>query len=75
MSKEEITIEEFSEFVRNMRKSTGLSQTEFANAIGVSFASIQRWEQKKKYPNDIYSVLQNIRDVVKQKIKSKRLIA
>ena len=72
MSKDAITNEEFSEFVRFMRKSTGLSQTVFADAIGVSFASIQRWEQGKKFPEDKYLVIQNIRHVVKQRIKSKR---
>ena len=38
------------EEVRRIRKQALLSQTEFAEAVGVSFATVNRWENGKGIP-------------------------
>ena len=42
--------EEFSKFVKHMRRELGRSQAELAGALGVSFATINRWENGKTTP-------------------------
>lgn len=41
----------FSEVVKLARKETGMSQEDLAHALGVSFATINRWENGKTKPN------------------------
>lgn len=36
--------------VRDIRSSLGLSQSEFAQLIGVSVATLQNWEQGRRQP-------------------------
>ena len=46
-----IAAERFSsEHSRRIRKSTGLSQTEFAAQIGVPVDTVRNWEQGKRSP-------------------------
>ncbi len=40
----------FSEQVKFVRMTLGLSQTELANDIGVSYATISRWEREVRTP-------------------------
>ncbi len=40
----------FSEKVKYAREKLVLSQTEFANKLGVSFASVNRWENGIRIP-------------------------
>ena len=41
------------EEVRRVRKQAVLSQTEFAEAVGVSYATVNRWENGKGIPRVI----------------------
>lgn len=40
--------------IKEIRKEHGLSQTAFANLIGVTQDSISLWEQNKRVPDTIY---------------------
>ena len=40
----------WSDIIRNLRNKMLLSQTELANLLGVSFASINRWENGHNEP-------------------------
>lgn len=40
----------YSEAIKELRKQLILSQTEFAELLGVSFQSINRWERGKHEP-------------------------
>ncbi len=42
--------EEFPEKVKEVRRQLGISQEELAHALGVSFATINRWENGKTTP-------------------------
>lgn len=42
--------ENFAEKVKEVRKQLGLSQEELAHELGVSFATINRWENAKTVP-------------------------
>lgn len=37
--------------IKEVRLSSHLSQTEFAEAVGVSFTTVNRWENAKAIPN------------------------
>lgn len=71
--KEDVPIEEFADFVRFMRKSIGLSQEKFGDAVGVTTASVCRWEKGVRKPKELYEVIENIRYVVKERIRKRRL--
>ncbi|HHG89815.1 MAG TPA: XRE family transcriptional regulator [Devosia sp.] len=45
--------ENFSELVKDVRKQLGYSQEELAHALGVSFASVNRWENGKTRPSKL----------------------
>ena len=40
----------FPELVREVRRQLGISQEELAHELGVSFATINRWENAKTTP-------------------------
>jgi putative transcriptional regulator len=42
--------ENFAETVREIRQQLGLSQEELAHELGVSFSTINRWENSKTVP-------------------------
>ncbi len=42
--------ETFPELVREVRRQLGISQEELAHELGVSFATINRWENGKTTP-------------------------
>ncbi len=42
--------ENFAEMVKEARHQLGLSQEELAHELGVSFATINRWENAKTVP-------------------------
>jgi putative transcriptional regulator len=44
-------IENFPEMVKALRKQLGLSQEDLAHALGVSFATVNRWENGKTSPS------------------------
>ncbi len=41
----------FSVFIRNIRLRMNMSQEDFARELGVSFATINRWETGKNKPS------------------------
>ena len=41
----------FSSEIKNFRLSCLMNQTEFGNALGVSFTTVNRWENGKAGPN------------------------
>lgn len=41
----------FSSEIKNFRLSCLMNQTEFGNALGVSFTTVNRWEKGKARPN------------------------
>jgi putative transcriptional regulator len=45
--------EKFSEFVKEVRWQLGLSQEDLAHKLGVSFATINRWENRKTTPSKL----------------------
>ncbi len=47
MTKKPVT---FPEFVKEVRRQLGISQQELAHELGVSFATINRWENGKTTP-------------------------
>jgi len=44
---------EFSEIIKKVRKILALSQTQLADALSVSFSTINRWENKKVEPSKL----------------------
>lgn len=45
--------EEFPKLVREVRKQLGISQEGLAHALGVSFATVNRWENAKTSPSKL----------------------
>ena len=48
-----------SEKIKDIRRKSLLSQMEFADEIGVSFSTVNRWENGKTVPN--YQALKKIK--------------
>ena len=48
-----IESETFSERVKKVRSQLNLSQEDLAHAIGVSFATVNRWENGKTSPSKL----------------------
>ncbi len=55
---------EISALVRETRFRLGLTQEQFAQKLGVSFQSVNRWENKRTKPLPI--VLRQIEEVLRQ---------
>jgi putative transcriptional regulator len=45
--------ENFPEMVKDVRRQLALSQEELAHALGVSFATVNRWENGKTVPSKL----------------------
>ena len=45
--------EKFSEIVREVRKQLGITQEDLAHTLGVSFATVNRWENAKTSPSKL----------------------
>ncbi len=45
--------ENFPETVKEVRRQLGLSQEELAHALGVSFATVNRWENGRTAPSKL----------------------
>jgi len=45
--------EKFPELVKDVRSQLGLSQEDLARALGVSFATVNRWENGKTSPSKL----------------------
>lgn len=55
---------EFSQLVQTMRQRSGLTQTELAAKIGVSYYSVNRWENRRTMP--VALALKRIEDVLRE---------
>jgi len=42
---------ELSEILKSIRAELNITQTDLANAVHVSFSTVNRWENKKVIPN------------------------
>jgi putative transcriptional regulator len=51
-------------FVREIRKRTGLTQEKFAARLGVTFPTINRWENGRARPSPL--ALQKIEELLKE---------
>ena len=54
--------------IKEMREVTGLSQSKFANAIGVPVRTLQYWEQDKRTPPPYVVAL------IEYKLRNEKLI-
>ena len=45
--------DQFSDLVTDVRKQLNLTQKEMANELGVSFATINRWENGRTVPSQL----------------------
>ncbi len=50
--------------IKEIRRKCLLNQTEFAESIGVSFSTVNRWENEKAIPN--YQALKKIKEFCKK---------
>jgi len=55
---------QFSRLVQEMRQRSGLTQTELAAKIGVSYYSVNRWENQKTMPVSL--ALKRIEEVLRE---------
>jgi len=46
-------LENFPERLKEVRRQLGLSQEDLAHALGVSFATVNRWENGKTNPSKL----------------------
>ncbi len=59
---------EFSQQIKIVRLKLHMSQTEFGKLLGVSFSTVNRWENERSSPN--YKALRNFEKLCKDnKIK------
>ena len=49
---------EYADLILQIRKECSMSQKEFAKELGVSFASVNRWERRRTKPSqmEIHSI-------------------
>ena len=52
-----VIILELSEILKNIRAELNITQTDLAEAVHVSFSTVNRWENKKVNPNRMARVL------------------
>ncbi len=44
---------DYSRRIKNVRGAQGLTQAQFAQLLGVSYASVNRWENGQSRPNNL----------------------
>ena len=69
---EQVSREDFAEFVLNMRKSLGVNRTDFSRISGISTHTLARWEKQLIYPRKVDEKIKKIRDSVKVELKRRR---
>ena len=45
------------ETIKELRRSLGLSQSQFARALGVSVVAVQKWEQGTRNPTPLVALI------------------
>ncbi|MFY0760229.1 helix-turn-helix transcriptional regulator [Metabacillus dongyingensis] len=66
---EELTAEEFGEFLRYMRTSINMNQGRFADELGVRRSNYNKLENGKHMPKKCDRLINSVRVLVKQKIR------
>jgi putative transcriptional regulator len=59
---------ELGDLIRDLRQALGLTQEKFAAQVGVSFPTVNRWENKRATPSPL--AMEKIAAMVKQVRKS-----
>ena len=59
---------DFSEAIKEIRQECYMSQQAFANELGVSFSTVNRWEKDKAIPN--YQTMKRL--VIKDRLQKFR---
>ena len=73
MTEEELRRVDLVEFMRNMRLSVSWSKQRLGDAIGVSEATIRRWEKTHNFGrHDINEVEMIIREAIKEEVNKRR---
>ncbi|MED4453072.1 helix-turn-helix transcriptional regulator [Metabacillus fastidiosus] len=68
---EDLTCEDFSDYLKFMRQSVQMTQKQLADAIGFNYQTVARWEAEKRLPKKINKIIEAIRNEVKLRIKYK----
>lgn len=72
---QESTEKQIGEYVREMRLEMGLTQEQFAAKLGVSFPTVNRWENQKAKPSPLaLEKLQKLTIAFKKKNQPNRKI-
>lgn len=53
--------------IKELREKTGMSQSQFASHFGFSLRSLQGWEQGKRPPKGMASMVERIIELEKEK--------
>lgn len=69
---EQLTKEDFSEFLVNMRNSLGMSQERFGKLTGHSPRTIEKWEREENFPRLVNEKVEKIREIVKREMERRR---
>jgi DNA-binding transcriptional regulator YiaG len=64
--------EEFAEFILNMRTAAELTREDLAHHLCLSITTVEAYERGEKQPDNPEKFELYLRDIVKQKIRSKR---
>jgi putative transcriptional regulator len=46
-------MEDMSEFIRDLRRQLGMTQEEFAHALGITVGTVNRWENARFRPSKL----------------------
>ena len=71
---EDLTNQEFAEYLKNMRTAAGLNQRQIARMMGVPLGTLQNYEAGVYKPrrDRLGPFIQKLRQVVRQEIQKKR---
>jgi DNA-binding transcriptional regulator YiaG len=58
--------------IRSLRKQLGLTQEEFAHEIGVTFATVNRWENGKSKPSRLATKILTVLDEKTSALKKRK---
>lgn len=64
--------EQIAQHVREIRHEMGLTQEQFAAKLGVSFPTVNRWENKKTKPSPL--AIQKLQKLVSSRKKKKSIL-
>lgn len=67
--KEELTAEEFAEFLKNMRTSINHTKYRFAKELGIRESTYNHLEKGTYRPKEYERIINSVRVLVKQKIR------